>query len=562
MPADLGVDIDSLLAAAADDLQSKLDAAQPEAAPVQAPAPIPEPAPAASPDMTADLGVDIDSLLAAAADDLQGKLDAAQPEAAPVQAPAPAPEPQPDLNADLDSLLAAVTGGAAPAAEPQEDVSGVLLHPELELMTDIQPEPVAEALHGSLPELEPVLEPVQATQPEQAVELPTDFDALLAAAADQAATDHADVAPADVQDIIADASAQAESDVFEAVAAAEPAQADDLRLLEPDGILPPDANLLTGPSVDEPAGADLFTPEPAAVEAVEVEPAAADMPESAGQFAYEPAFRPQAAHVTDSTDIATDVAAVAVSGAALEAVMEQAKEASSHAIDAFAQAFDASTRAADAAETASKLTARVEQCEAALQEAGVVDRTPERDVVAKAEWLSGGLGQWGFRGWGMTGGVARVFVDALGDLRGQRILEIGTSRGYLTMILCMLGARVTTVDKYHRGAKTNLQGLDAEVVVMTAQKYLRRTDAVFDAICIDLHGNSWRTWRTLWPLVAPRVRPGGKVVIDNATLYTIKEWAHEDGVRRLYEQLRHDPAWTCTLVEQPLPGVLVLEKKA
>ena len=383
MPADLGVDIDSLLAAAADDLQSKLDAAQPEAAPAPQPAPIPAPAPAASPDMTADLGVDIDSLLAAAADDLQGKLDAAQPEAAPVQAPAPAPEPQPDLNADLDSLLAAVTGGAAPAAEPQEDVSGVLLHPELELMTDIQPEPVAEALHGSLPELEPVLEPVQATQPEQTVELPTDFDALLAAAADQAATDHADVAPADMQDIIADASAQAESDVFEAVAAAEPAQADDLRLLEPDEILPPDANLLTGPSVDEPAGADLFTPEPAEVEAVEVEPAAADMPESAGQFAYEPAFRPQAAHVTDSTDIATDVAAVAVSGAALEAVMEQAKEASSHAIDAFAQAFDASTRAADAAETASKLTARVEQCEAALQEAG--DRIIALETALEAQ---------------------------------------------------------------------------------------------------------------------------------------------------------------------------------
>ena len=391
----MGVDIDSLLAAAADDLQSKLDAAQPEAAPAPQPAPIPAPAPAASPDMTADLGVDIDSLLAAAADDLQGKLDAAQPEAAPVQAPAPAPEPQPDLNADLDSLLAAVTGGAAPAAEPQEDVSGVLLHPELELMTDIQPEPVAEALPDSLPELEPVLEPVQATQPEQTVELPTDFDALLAAAADQAATDHADVAPADVQDIIADASAQAESDVFEAVAAAEPAQADDLRLLEPDGILPPDANLLTGPSVDEPAGADLFTPEPAEVEAVEVEPAAADMPESAGQFAYEPAFRPQAAHVTDSTDIATDVAAVAVSGAALEAVMEQAKEASSHAIDAFAQAFDASTRAADAAETASKLTARVEQCEAALQEAGdriiALETALEEQIHASQELAANSL---------------------------------------------------------------------------------------------------------------------------------------------------------------------------
>lgn len=318
--------------------------------------------------MGADLGVDIDSLLAAAADDVQSKLDAHQPEAAPAPAPAPASEPQPDLNADLDSLLAAVTGGAAPAAEPQEDISDVLLHPELELMADAQPEPVAGALSDSLPELEPVLESVQAPQPEQAVELPTDFDALLAAAADQAATDHADVAPADMQDIMADASAQAESDVFEAVAAAEPAQADDLPLIEPDEILPPDVDVQTEPSVDE---------------AAEVEPAAADMPENAGQFAYEPAFRPQAAPVADSTDIADDPSAAAVSGAALEAVMEQAKEASSHAIDAFAQAFDASTRAADAAETASKLTERVEQCEAALQEAG--DRIIALETALEAQ---------------------------------------------------------------------------------------------------------------------------------------------------------------------------------
>ena len=63
--------------------------------------------------------------------------------------------------------------------------------------------------------------------------------------------------------------------------------------------------------------------------------------------------------------------------------MEQAKEASSHAIDAFAQAFDASTRAADAAETASKLTARVEQCEAALQEAG--DRIIALETALEAQ---------------------------------------------------------------------------------------------------------------------------------------------------------------------------------
>jgi len=374
-------DIDDLLNAA------NLAPAQPE------PAAAPSAASAAqSPAFSND---DLDSLLAAAADDLQSKLDAAQPEAAPTPAPAPAAEPQPDLNADLDSLLAAVTGGAAPAAEPQEDISDVLLHPELELMADAQPEPVAEALPDSLPELEPVLEPVQELQPEQAVELPTDFDALLAAATEQAATSHVDMAPtavapedtapAGIQDIMADASAQAESDVFEAVAAAEPAQADDLPLLEPDEILPPDASVQAEPSVNETAE----------MEAAEVEPAAADMPESAGQFAYEPAFRPQAAPVADSTDTAADGAAVAVSGAALEAVMEQAKEASSHAIDAFAQAFDASTRAADAAETASKLTARVEQCEAALQEAGdriiALETALEAQIHASHELASNSL---------------------------------------------------------------------------------------------------------------------------------------------------------------------------
>jgi predicted O-methyltransferase YrrM len=198
----------------------------------------------------------------------------------------------------------------------------------------------------------------------------------------------------------------------------------------------------------------------------------------------------------------------------------------------------------------------------ALQDAGVIDRPQERDAIAKATWLSGGWGQWGFSGWGMTEGVARVFVQHLGDITGRRVLELGTSRGFLSLILCQLGARVTTVDTFDRGAKTNLQGLAAEVVVMSAQAYLQKNGTVFDAICIDLHGNSWRTWQSLWPRVAKRVAVGGKVLIDNATLHTLKEWAHEDGVYRLFEHLRRDPAWKCTLIEQPLPGVLVLERVA
>lgn len=331
------------------------------------------------------MGIDIDSLLAAAADDLQSALDAAQPQTAPAPQPAPASEPQPDLNADLDGLLAAVTDGATPTPETQGGVSDVLLHPELELMADAQPdasadmqadagpEPVSDVLADALPEMEPALESAQEPQPEQALELPADFDALLAATREEAATGHASVAPADapptdVREFVADASAQAESDVFETVAESEPAQANDLPLLEPDEILPPDAGVQPESSGIESLGTESSAAEPAGAEPVE-----AHMPEGVEQPSYEPAAEHQAAPVAEATGAAeagADTAVAAVSATALEAVMDQAREASSHAIDAFAQAFDATTRAADAAEAANKLAARVEQCEHALHEAG------------------------------------------------------------------------------------------------------------------------------------------------------------------------------------------------
>ena len=412
-PGDMGVDIDSLLAAAANDMQ-QIDAAEPEAAPVSATPPA---------TVTND---DLDSLLAAAANDLEQTLDAAQPEAPamPEAVAESADAPQPDIDLDLDSLLAAVDAKAAPeaAAEPQAtpemadpfadalqavaDATPVQpdTAPEIEAaqVYETQPEPVSEPEFEaeSVPEPESASEgaaqPELAadTQPEimellpedQAAEAVTadlaeaaeagadtdavaepaaDIEAMMAAAAGEAlsadGSEEQDIPAESVDDLLAamsaDLSAQPEADILSESA---PAADDALPLVEP---------------VAEPA--DAFVEEPMADFAAQAAPEEDPQHTQPDLHEFETSHAALAAQLQDDTDLTglesqavLDTTLATVSAEALEAVMTQANEASSHALDAFAQAFDASSRAADAAEAVGNLAARVELCERALQEAG------------------------------------------------------------------------------------------------------------------------------------------------------------------------------------------------
>ena len=412
-PGDMGVDIDSLLAAAANDMQ-QIDAAEPEAAPVSATPPA---------TVTND---DLDSLLAAAANDLEQTLDAAQPEAPamPEAVAESADAPQPDIDLDLDSLLAAVDAKAAPeaAAEPQAtpemadpfadalqavtDATPVQpdTAPEIEAaqVYETQPEPVSEPEFEaeSVPEPESASEgaaqPELAadTQPEimellpedQAAEAATadiaetaeagadtdavaepaaDIEAMMAAAAGEAlsadGSEEQDIPAESVDDLLAamsaDLSAQPGADILSESA---PAADDALPLVEP---------------VAEPA--DAFVEEPMADFAAQAAPEEDPQHTQPDLHEFETSHAALAAQLQDDTDLTglesqavLDTTLATVSAEALEAVMTQANEASSHALDAFAQAFDASSRAADAAEAVGNLAARVELCERALQEAG------------------------------------------------------------------------------------------------------------------------------------------------------------------------------------------------
>jgi predicted O-methyltransferase YrrM len=108
----------------------------------------------------------------------------------------------------------------------------------------------------------------------------------------------------------------------------------------------------------------------------------------------------------------------------------------------------------------------------------------------------------------------------------RRILEIGTSNGYSTLWLAeavqTLGGSVTTVERADDKAglaSTNFarSGL-AQVITLIkddAAAFLRRAEQrAYDLIFLDSERQEYVAW---WPDVRRALRPGGLLIVDNAT---------------------------------------------
>lgn len=191
-----------------------------------------------------------------------------------------------------------------------------------------------------------------------------------------------------------------------------------------------------------------------------------------------------------------------------------------------------------------------------LTEAGVVfSRSDDPPLRERFAWL-GGSGQWGIPGWGMAPETSDAIQEELAEFAGRRVLELGTSRGRLTAILASLGCCVVTVDRHDRGAAANLAGLGVEIVVAEAMDFLTGTRERFDAIVVDLHGNSREVWAGLGPRLLERLSHGGKLLINNAGLHRMPEWQDEDGVAHWLQTLGGD--WSVTVHDTIEPGVAVV----
>jgi predicted O-methyltransferase YrrM len=146
-----------------------------------------------------------------------------------------------------------------------------------------------------------------------------------------------------------------------------------------------------------------------------------------------------------------------------------------------------------------------------------------------------------------TGEFLSVLVRAT---FATRILEIGTSNGYSTLWLAeaarAIGGAVTTIeyaDDKVRLALANFarSGLAPFITLIhdDAGRYMLRGDAgAYDLVFLDSERSEYAGW---WPHLRGLLRPGGLLVVDNAS-------SHADQMASLVALVNADAAFTSCLV--------------
>jgi predicted O-methyltransferase YrrM len=146
-----------------------------------------------------------------------------------------------------------------------------------------------------------------------------------------------------------------------------------------------------------------------------------------------------------------------------------------------------------------------------------------------------------------TGELLSVLVRATG---ARRILEIGTSNGYSTLWLASAvaatGGTVTTVEKaeYKVGlaranfGRSGLEGLIALRHADAGDVLRAAPDASVDLLFLDSERPEYPGW---WPDLRRVLRPGGLLVVDNAT-------SHPAEMALFAALVGADPEFTTSLV--------------
>jgi len=146
-----------------------------------------------------------------------------------------------------------------------------------------------------------------------------------------------------------------------------------------------------------------------------------------------------------------------------------------------------------------------------------------------------------------TGEFLAVLVRAMG---ARRVLEIGTSNGYSTLWLAdaaqAINGTVTTVElspekvamARSNFARAQLQERIVQVEGEAGDFLAASADESFDLLFLDSERGAYLGWL---PQIERILRPGGLVVVDNAT-------SHAQELAPFMQALRVAPCWSTSLV--------------
>jgi predicted O-methyltransferase YrrM len=146
-----------------------------------------------------------------------------------------------------------------------------------------------------------------------------------------------------------------------------------------------------------------------------------------------------------------------------------------------------------------------------------------------------------------TGEFLAVLVRAT---EARRILEIGTSNGYSTLWLAEaardIGGSVTTVESSDFKVKLAAENFSrsqlasfVNLIHDDAGRVLAQSDAsAFDFLFLDSERPEYPAW---WPELGRVIRPGGLLVVDNAT-------SHPEQIAPFIALVRADSQFSSSLV--------------
>lgn len=172
----------------------------------------------------------------------------------------------------------------------------------------------------------------------------------------------------------------------------------------------------------------------------------------------------------------------------------------------------------------------------------------------KYAWLRNNS-QWGIEGSSMHPFFVGKVVEVAKKYQNKKVLELGTSRGFLSAIFAEYTKHIISIDHKDRGASNNLKKMPIKFIQEDVSVFLTKNKIKFDLIFIDLHGNHKKLWRLIGPKLIQTIAPRGTILFYNSHIHLNKALKNQDGIISFIKNNGLD-SFQLNTYKEPFPGLI------